>query len=108
MEHRPEPTRGAPLIPLEPQAPHVKIFRGRADRALTPVFGTSTPPRGLSGQLRAVAYRSPTWKARHWLTLMLADRVDALEHRLRRAPVGLFAALAGAFFLARSLKHQFN
>lgn len=51
---------------------------------LPPVFGTSTPPRGLSGALRKLAYRR--WsegRAAHWLVLLLADRVDAQESHLR-------------------------
>jgi hypothetical protein len=50
---------------------------------LTPVFGTSCPPRGLSGILRRYAYaRHSEAKAAHWLILMAADRVDAIEHHL--------------------------
>ncbi len=51
---------------------------------LTPIFGTSCPPRGLSGALRKLAYRR--WsegRAAHWLVLLLADRVDAQESHLR-------------------------
>ena len=51
---------------------------------LTPVFGTSTPPRGLSGVLRRYAYaRHSEAKAAHWLILLFADRVDAWEHHLQ-------------------------
>lgn len=51
---------------------------------LTPVFGTSTPPRGLSGMMRKYAYRSfSEARAAHWLILLAADRVDAVEHHLR-------------------------
>jgi hypothetical protein len=46
---------------------------------LTPVFGTSTPPRGLSGALRRYAYRYSEGRAAHWLLLLGADRVNALE-----------------------------
>ncbi|GFG53818.1 hypothetical protein CQY20_13115 [Mycolicibacterium agri] len=47
---------------------------------LTPVFGTSTPPRGLSGAIRRHAYRKfSEGRAAHWLLLILADRVDAAE-----------------------------
>ena len=50
---------------------------------LTPVFGTSCPPRGLSGVMRKVAYkRYSEAKAAHWLLLLAADRVDALESTL--------------------------
>jgi hypothetical protein len=51
---------------------------------LTPVFGTSCPPKGLSGVLRKVAYaRYSEGRAAHWLILLGADRVDAIESHLR-------------------------
>lgn len=47
---------------------------------LTPVFGTSCPPRGLSGVIRRHAYRRYSeGRAAHWLLLIAADRVDAAE-----------------------------
>jgi hypothetical protein len=51
---------------------------------LTPVFGTSCPPKGLSGALRKLAYRRYSeGRAAHWLILIGADRVDAWESHLR-------------------------
>ena len=51
---------------------------------LTPVFGTSAPPHGLSGVLRKFAYaRYSEGRAAHWLILLGADRVDAVESHLR-------------------------
>jgi len=51
---------------------------------LTPVFGTSCPPKGLSGALRKVAYaKYSEGRAAHWLILIAADRVDAWESHLR-------------------------
>jgi hypothetical protein len=50
---------------------------------LTPVFGTSCPPKGLSGVLRKLAYaRYSEGRAAHWLILLAADRVDAIESHL--------------------------
>lgn len=50
---------------------------------LTPVFGTSTPPKGLSGALRKLAYaRWSEGRAAHWLVLVAADRVDVAESRV--------------------------
>ena len=50
---------------------------------LTPVFGTSTPPRGLSGVIRRFSYRRYSEaRAAHWLLLLAADRVDAVESHL--------------------------
>jgi hypothetical protein len=50
---------------------------------LTPVFGTSTPLRGVSGAIRRYAYRYGEGRAAHWLLLIAADRVDAQESHLR-------------------------
>jgi hypothetical protein len=49
---------------------------------LTPVFGTSSPLRGLSGVVRRYAYRYSEARAAHWLLLLGADRVDAVESHL--------------------------
>lgn len=47
---------------------------------LTPVFGTSCPPKGLSGLIRRYSYRTYSEaRAAHWLLLLAADRVDAVE-----------------------------
>ncbi|PWR10773.1 hypothetical protein DKT68_07815 [Micromonospora acroterricola] len=51
---------------------------------LTPVFGTSCPPKGLSGVIRRYSYRTYSeGRAAHWLLLLAADRVDAVESTLR-------------------------
>jgi hypothetical protein len=51
---------------------------------LTPVFGTSCPPKGVSGALRRLSYRRYSeGRAAHWLLLLAADRVDAWENHLR-------------------------
>jgi hypothetical protein len=52
-------------------------------RFLTPVFGTAQPPRGLAGALRKYAYSFSEGRAAHWMILLYADRVDALEHHLK-------------------------
>jgi hypothetical protein len=47
---------------------------------LTPAFGTSCPPKALSGVMRRYAYaKLSEGRAAHWLILIAADRVDALE-----------------------------
>jgi hypothetical protein len=49
--------------------------RSMEHKFLTPVFGTSCPPRGVSGVLRRLAYRKfSEADAAHWLILMAADR----------------------------------
>ncbi|WP_432498804.1 hypothetical protein [Kineococcus gypseus] len=50
---------------------------------LTPVFGTSTPPKGLSGAVRRYAYRYSEGRNAHWLLLIAADRVSAVEETVK-------------------------
>ena len=58
--------------------------RSNEHKFLTPVFGTSCPPKGMSGTMRRYAYKAfSEGRAAHWLILMAADRVDALESHLR-------------------------
>ncbi|WFE26051.1 hypothetical protein O7623_22195 [Solwaraspora sp. WMMD791] len=53
-------------------------------RFLTPVFGTSCPPRGLSGKIRRYSYgKYSEARAAHWLLLIAADRIDTVESALR-------------------------
>jgi len=53
-------------------------------KMLTPVFGTSCPPKGLSGAIRKYAYKGfSEARAAHWLLLLAADRVDVAESTLR-------------------------
>jgi hypothetical protein len=53
-------------------------------KSLTPVFGTSCPPKGISGMVRKYAYaRYSEGRAAHWLLLMAADRIDTAGSTLR-------------------------
>ena len=58
--------------------------RSNEHRFLTPVFGTSCPPKGVSGMMRKYAYkRFSEARAAHWLILVAADRVDSFGSHLR-------------------------
>lgn len=51
-----------------------------ADRLqMPPVYGTAVPPEGRSGQLRKWAFRYTESDLRHWMILLLADRVNVVE-----------------------------
>ncbi|MBV9891049.1 MAG: hypothetical protein JO090_09210 [Rhizobacter sp.] len=65
--------------PFEQQAPRIKIHKSTEHGRLTPVFGTSCPPSGLSGVIRDFAYRFSEGQLPHWQALMLADRVNVVE-----------------------------
>jgi hypothetical protein len=61
------------------QVPGTKILQSIEHPNLTPVFGEAQPPAGLSGLLRTYAYQFGEGANRHWMTLMLADRVNVIE-----------------------------
>jgi hypothetical protein len=66
-------------IDITRQKPPHRIHKSTEHAQLTPVFGTSCPPRGLSGRIRDVAYRFSEGRLARWMTLMFADRVDMVE-----------------------------
>lgn len=82
METEPRPDPDAPwTTPPRQESGEEHLKRvGRDD--LTPVYGTAQPPAGVSGVMRRMAYRIPEHEARRWLLLLMADRVDVLEHRV--------------------------
>lgn len=57
----------------------IEVFKSIERPAITRVFGTSTPPSGLSGRIRRFAFKFSEADARHWLTLIFADRVNVIE-----------------------------
>jgi hypothetical protein len=69
VQAEPPPQRGVPAV-------HSVTMR------MTPVYGTTLPPRGVSGAMRRAAYKIPEHRPSHWLLLLVADRVDVVEHLL--------------------------
>jgi hypothetical protein len=68
-------------------------------RPVTPVYGTAIPPSGVSGVVRRLAYRIPDYRASRWMLLILADRIDVLEHNAKPWGVLLGGLAAGAVAL---------
>jgi len=46
---------------------------------MTPLFGSTVPPSGISGFLRRLAFRFSENDLRHWLVLLAADRTNMVE-----------------------------
>ena len=63
----------------ENQPVNVKVYHSTERPGITPIFGTSTPPSGMSGMVRDVAYKLSENDIRHWLLLFLADRINVVE-----------------------------
>jgi len=103
-EERPGVPMERETRPLTPTAPerfeHMRRRHGLTHRAelrsMTPVFSTAQPLHGLSGLLRRVAYSTRETRARHWMLLLAADRVDVLEHRVGKLVKTAALASAGA------------
>lgn len=114
VDARPEDRPGVPMVQRPPR-PFGKATWSAAPqttrpsvvdprRGLTPVYGSANPPRGLSGVLRRIAYAIPGYQAKRWLLLMVADRVDVVEHN--KAPLafvlgGLVLGIVGFSFVRR-------
>jgi len=61
------------------QTVNIEILHSNERPGVTRVFGTSVPPRGLSGMLRRYAFRFSEGSSAHWLSLLLADRINVVE-----------------------------
>jgi hypothetical protein len=63
-----------------PQQPiDIEVLHSNERPGITRVFGTSTPPAGLSGAIRRWAFKYSEGKGTHWMGLILADRVNVIE-----------------------------
>lgn len=70
------------------------------------VFGTSTPPSGLSGVLRRGAFRWSESNWLHWLMLIGADRVNVVEGVVDDLRSGKLPNIPGEMGLAASWRHD--
>jgi hypothetical protein len=68
----------------------IEVLHSNERPGLTAVYGTSSPPSGLSGVIRRFAFRFSEGSFGHWLPLILADRVNMIE--------GIFDDLRHGFF----------
>src|SRR4051812_5958596 len=61
----------------QPQS--VEILHSNERPGLSVVFGTSVPPSSLSGAIRRYAFKHSEDRYRHWIPLILADRINVFE-----------------------------
>ena len=78
-ERKPNRLEGVHWHDPAPQAQTVEVLRSNERPAMTPLFGTTVPPSGVSGGLRRLAFRYSENDLRHWLLLLAADRVNMVE-----------------------------
>ncbi len=61
------------------QEEQVEVLRSTEHNRRPAVYGTSSPPSGLSGVIRRKAFRKSEGKWSHWLMLLAADRINVIE-----------------------------
>ena len=79
MERMPARLEGDHFHAPVQQAQTVEILQSIERPSITPIFGTPLPPSGMSGMLRRAAFKYSESDLRHWLMLLLADRVNMVE-----------------------------
>lgn len=81
------------------QESDVEILHSNERPSVSAVFGTSTPPSGVSGAIRRYAFKHSESSYGHWLPLLLADRINVWEgflKDLRRGHIpNVFTELGG-------------
>lgn len=81
------------------QEQDIEVLHSNERPSISAVFGTSVPPSGLSGSIRRYAFKHSEGSFKHWLPLILADRVNVWEGFLsdfRKGHVpNVFAELGG-------------
>lgn len=63
----------------EQQNVKVEILKSNERPRLSAIVGTSVPPSGLSGMVRRYAFKHSEDRYRHWIPLILADRINVWE-----------------------------
>lgn len=63
----------------EQQPITVEVLQSNERPNVSAVYGTATPPSGLSGMIRREAFKYSESSFAHWIPLILADRVNVVE-----------------------------
>jgi hypothetical protein len=63
----------------EPQLVTVELLKSTERPEVSRVFGATVPPSGLSGVIRRYAFKHSEDRYRHWIPLILADRINVYE-----------------------------
>jgi hypothetical protein len=58
---------------------NIEVLHSNERPNVSAVFGTSSPPSGLSGMIRRFAFKYSENSYLHWLPLIFADRVNVVE-----------------------------
>lgn len=65
--------------PQQQQPINIEVLHSNERPGVPRVFGTSSPPSGLSGIIRRFAFNYSESTHLHWVPLVLADRINVIE-----------------------------
>jgi len=88
----------------QPETVEILMTIERPD--ITRVFGTSVPPSGLSGMIRRYAFQHSEDRYRHWIPLILADRINMVEGLISDIKEGQFPNMIKERGLAMEWKYN--
>jgi len=74
----------------EQQPVNIELLKSNERPAYSAVFGSSVPPSGVSGKIRRYAFQHSEDRYRHWIPLIIADRVNQVEGILDDIRAGHF------------------
>jgi hypothetical protein len=106
MEHTPPRFIHEHEGKIEQQAENVEVLVSPERPGITPVFGTKQPPSGLSGIIRRAAFKTTENDIRHWLLLLLADRVNVVEGLAQDLARGHVPNVLGEMGIKAEWKHN--
>jgi hypothetical protein len=90
----------------EQQVETVEVLVSPERPGITPVFSSNQPPSGLSGMIRRLAFKTTENDIRHWLLLLVADRVNMVEGIGQDLARGKIPNVLGEMGIKAELKHN--
>lgn len=106
MERTPPRFIHQPPRDPEQQPEKIEVLVSPERPGITPLFGTGQPPSGLSGMIRRLAFKSTENDIRHWLLLLLADRVNVVEGVAEDLARGHVPNILGEMGIKAEMKHN--
>ena len=106
MERTPPRFINAPESDPVPQEQKVEVLVSTERPGMTPLHGSVQPPSGLSGMIRRGAFKLSENDVRHWLLLILADRVNMVEGIGQDLARGHIPNIMGEMGIKAELKHN--
>lgn len=106
MERTPPRFINQPAGDPQQQQEKVEILVSSERPGITQVFGTVQPPSGLSGMIRRMAFKASENDLRHWLLLLLADRVNVVEGIADDLAHGKVPNVLGEMGIKAEMKHN--